>query len=246
MLLREDFEKTGNILFRGRSFFPIIFIGLTELTMIFDDGFIQQVSRECFWEVFCLIVSLSGLFIRIITIGIIPKRTSGRNRKVQVADELNTKGIYSVVRNPLYLGNFFIGFGFALYPQIIWLMVLYILAFWLYYERIIYAEEAFLYRRFGEKYILWANKTPVFIPHLRLYQKPDLKFSFRNILRREYNGLFSIILVIVFFELANDYSHFGKIRHELGWYVLLGFGILFWMIIRVLSKHTSLLRVEGR
>ena len=34
------------------------------------------------------------------------KNTSGRNTHDQVADSLNTSGIYSIVRHPLYVGNF--------------------------------------------------------------------------------------------------------------------------------------------
>ncbi|MEI3590430.1 MAG: hypothetical protein V8Q44_05920 [Alistipes ihumii] len=63
----------------------------------------------------CLLVSLFGLAIRIRTAGHTPDRTSGRNTaEGQVADEPNTTGIYSMMRNPLYVGDLFKWPGIAL------------------------------------------------------------------------------------------------------------------------------------
>ena len=89
-------------------------------------------------------ISFLGLAVRVYTIGCVPEGTSGRNVKEQRADELNTSGIYSIVRNPLYLGNFFICFGLVAYPAPSFYMILsYVLLFLLYHERIIFAEEEF-------------------------------------------------------------------------------------------------------
>lgn len=97
---------------------------------------------------------LALIGIRIFTIGHTSKRTSGRNTKRQIADTLNTTGIYSVVRHPLYLGNFFMFLGVMLFAHLWWLLLIYILVFWLYYERIMFAEEAFLRKNFGDEYFL--------------------------------------------------------------------------------------------
>lgn len=93
-----------------------------------------------------------------ITVGYTPKKTSGRNtKKGQVADYLNTKGMYSIVRNPLYLGNFFMGLGIFLFLCIWWVEFIYTLVFMLYYERIIFAEEQFLVKKFKQQYMEWAT-----------------------------------------------------------------------------------------
>ena len=84
------------------------------------------------------------------------------------------------------------------------LTIIYILFFTLYYERIIFAEEQFLKNKFGEIYIQWAKNTPAFFPKFKNYQKSDLEFSFKNILKREYNGFFAIILVMFVFEIIGD------------------------------------------
>lgn len=56
----------------------------------------------------------------------------------------NTTGMYSIVRHPLYLGNFFVGFGIVLICSSVWLAVVFCLLFVVYYERLMFAEEEFL------------------------------------------------------------------------------------------------------
>ena len=85
-----------------------------------------------------------------------------------------------------------------------WLPVIYVLAFWLYYERIMFAEESFLRQKFGETYQQWAATTPAFLPRFSQWRKPSLPFSWLNVLRREYSGLMIVILCHAgqeFFEL---------------------------------------------
>ncbi len=246
MALIEEFENTGKLLFRWRSYLPLIVIGIFLLAMREYEYPGHSEELDHLWESFCLIISFFGLGIRIFTIGHTPKGTSGRNTKKQVADTLNTTGIYSVVRNPLYLGNFFMGLGIALFAHLWWLTLIYILSFWLYYERIIFAEEAYLRNKFGDEYLAWANVTPVFVPKIRNYRKSNLPFSLRNVLRREYNGFFAVIVVLFVLEVAGDVVAENKIEVDLMWTVLLGVGFIVWMALRTLKKKTTLLDVEGR
>ena len=141
-LLSEQFENTGNWLFKWRSFIPLGLIGVFLLALL--DAHYYGNNVEYTEEWICLAVSLMGLLIRSITIAHTPRKTSGRNTKCQVADTLNTTGIYSIVRNPLYLGNFFMVLGIAMFPGLWYVTAIYVLAFWLFYDRIIFAEEAFL------------------------------------------------------------------------------------------------------
>ena len=149
MALKEDFENTGNWLFRWRSYLPLIMISIFLLALREYEYPGNSEYLDHLWEVFCLIVSFIGLGIRVFTVGHTPKGTSGRNTKGQVAETLNTSGTYSVVRNPLYLGNFFMGLGLAMFAHLWWLTLIYILTFWLYYERIIFTEEEYLRNKFG-------------------------------------------------------------------------------------------------
>ncbi|HAX60985.1 MAG TPA: hypothetical protein DCX95_00265 [Elusimicrobia bacterium] len=246
MALKEEFENTGNWLFRWRSYLPLIVIGVFLLALREYEYPGHSERLDHIWEAVCLIVSFFGLGIRVVTIGHTPKGTSGRNTKHQVAETLNTTGIYSVVRNPLYLGNFFMGLGIALFAHLWWLTLIYILIFWLYYERIIFAEEVFLREKFGEKYLEWANCTPAFIPRFSQYKKADLPFSLRNVLRREYNGFFAVIVVLFVFETVGEIFAEGRIEFDKGWLIILGIGFVVWMVLRSLKKYTNVLNVEGR
>jgi protein-S-isoprenylcysteine O-methyltransferase Ste14 len=104
-------------------------------------------------------------------IGHTPKNTSGRNTKGQIAEELSTTGVYSICRHPLYAGNFLMWLGIAMMTESVAFIVMFCLAFWLYYERIMIAEEQFLRKFFSMAYLIWAEKTPAFIPNLKDWKK---------------------------------------------------------------------------
>ena len=98
------------------------------------------------------------------TVGYVPRGTSGRNTRKQVAEVLNTTGMYSVVRHPLYVGNFIMWLGISLFFHLWWFTLLIALIFWVYYEKIMYAEEAFLEEKFGEQFLALGRKNPAFYP----------------------------------------------------------------------------------
>lgn len=246
MALKEDFEHSGNWLFRWRSYLPLAGLGIILLALREYEYPGHSETLDHIWEVICLIVSYTGLAIRSYTIGYTPKGTSGRNTKQQVADTLNTTGAYSVTRNPLYLGNFFMGLGVVLFAHQWWLTLIYILVFWLYYERIIFAEEAYLRSKFGEEYLAWADCTPVFIPRFRNFKKSALSFSFKNVLRREYNGFFAVIVSLFLLETLGELITKHRLEFDWGWIVALAFGFVVWMTLRTLKKRTRLLDVDGR
>jgi protein-S-isoprenylcysteine O-methyltransferase Ste14 len=245
MALDDEFRKQGEWLFRWRSFLPLIFVPLVGLAL-------TQLNVETLdkwgngWDYSCLGVSFLGLLVRVATIGYVPEHTSGRNTKRQIADQINTTGIYSIVRHPLYVGNFLIGLGISLVQFVWWLPVIYVLAFWLYYERIMFAEESFLRQKFGEAYQQWAATTPAFWPRFRQWRKPLLPFSWRNVLRREYSGLVIVILCHAgqeFFELLiRDH----RIVWKVFWATLLFSGLGAYFVLRWLNRNTTLLRVAGR
>lgn len=245
-MLKNEFVRVGHWLFRWRSYLPVVMIGIFLIAMLDYEYIAHSEELDHLWEGICLVVSFLGLGIRVFTIGHAPRGTSGRNTKQQVADSLNMSGAYSVVRNPLYLGNFFMGLGFALFPHLWWLVLLYVLVFCVYYERIIFAEEEYLNGKFGDQYVEWANKVPAFIPKFSNYKNPELAFSLKNVLKREYNGLFCLISVMFLLEIAGDIIYTRKFEIDLMWYVLQGFGFVAWVTLRSLKKYTVLLNVEGR
>lgn len=246
MSLKEEFEKTGNWLFRWRSYLPLLLVGMILVELRNFEFFGKSEILDDLWEIFCLAVSFFGLGIRMFTVGHTPKRTSGRNTSKQVADTLNTTGIYSLVRHPLYLGNFFIWLGISLFLQLWWLTLICILVFWVYYERIMFAEEAFLRNKFGSDYENWASNTPAFIPKMKGWKKPGLPFSVKNVLKREYNGFFGIITMFTTLEVIGDYFVEGKLEIDLMWGLIFGVGFIAFVTLWTLRKKTGFLSENGR
>lgn len=246
MLLLEEFIKTGNWLFRWRSYLPLVMLAIVLLGFWSFAYPVGSHSYDLAWEMACLAVSLFGMSIRCYTIGHAPKGTSGRNTKRQVADTLNTTGMYSITRNPLYFGNFFMALGISMLPRLWWCSLIYVLAFWLYYERIIMAEESYLTGKFGKEYEDYAARTPAFLPNLKLWQPASLPISIRSVLRSEYSGLFGVITAFTVLELIGTYVAEGRVFFDpvWGWVFLVGF--LVYITLRTLKKKTRLLHVEGR
>jgi hypothetical protein len=91
-------------------------------------------------------------------------------------------------------------FGLAMITENFWFIISFVLAYMLYYERIMYAEERFMIDKFGKEYIDWAEKTPAFIPDFHLYVKPTTKFNWRKVLRQEKNGVFATFLLFFLFD----------------------------------------------
>ena len=249
MALKEEFTKTGNWLFKWRSYFPLLMVPFL-LIALQESKYLENDTREkaqYLWEAFCFAVSFTGLMVRCAVVGYAPKRTSGRNTERQKADTLNTTGLYSVVRHPLYLGNFMIFLGMVLFVQTVWFIVLSILSFWLYYERIMFAEEEFLREKFGESFLRWAKRTPAFLPKFRNWKNPALTSSFRNILKREYNAFFLIITAFSALDILGDVFTHDKFRIEDSmWLLLFITGIIIYFILRTLKTKTKFLNVAGR
>jgi protein-S-isoprenylcysteine O-methyltransferase Ste14 len=248
MALREEFVKSGNWLFRWRSYLPLLIVPLL-LIALRQSKYLEQTAGETaeyIWEGFCALVSFSGLFIRCIVVAYAPRRTSGRNTEHQKAETLNTTALYSVVRHPLYLGNFLIFLGMVLFVQVVWFAVLAVLSFWLYYERIMFAEEEFLRGKFGEGFLAWSERTPAFWPRFRNWRQPALTFSFKNILNREYTAFFLIIASFTLLDLAGDVFTGGKLRIDVIWLTLFIIGLTLYLVLRTLRTKTRILHVEGR
>jgi protein-S-isoprenylcysteine O-methyltransferase Ste14 len=245
MTLIRDFTQTGNFFFRHRSYLPLLFYPLAILVV-----FLKKDSLELYnmtiWSVACLLISLLGLFVRILVTGYVPDGTSGRNTKAQKADTLNTSGIYSLVRHPLYLGNFLMWFGLILYTEHIWFIIISSLLFWLYYERIMFAEEQFVHGKFGDTYKKWAENTPAFLPRLKGWKKPELSFSLKKVIKREYRGLFAVIISFAFFNFLMNYFQSGTLTISSFWLVALIIGTALFIIIRLLKKTTKILDIQRR
>jgi protein-S-isoprenylcysteine O-methyltransferase Ste14 len=245
MALVHEFENSGNWLFKRRSWLPVFMITAGIIMMYLGNR--QAILFDMRDELIFLGVSLFGQVIRILTVGFTPKNTSGRNTvNGQIADELNVTGIYSLLRHPLYLGNFFMWLGPVLFLRSGWFMVVFGLFYWLYYERIMFAEEQFLRRKFGDIYDKWSERVSSFIPLTFYYIAPKLPFSVRNVLKREYNSFVNIFVIFTLLDLFRNYFLSERIYFTEMWILLLGTAFVIWITVRTIHKSTKWLEVEGR
>ena len=248
MVLREDIEKQGSFLFRWRSYLPLLTVPLF-IIALYHSEYLERVFGDFadkFWEGLCIGISFLGLFVRVLVAGYVPRGTSGRNTRWQVAETLNTTGMYSIVRNPLYLGNFIIVLGILLFIQVWWIVVIGIVGTWFFYKRIVFTEEEFLRRKFGIVFLEWKKKTPVFCPRFKNWQKPNIPFSFKTALRREFSTFFSIVASFTFLDITADLLSERKLEIETFWIIFFSVGLIIYITLLILKKKTKILYVEGR
>lgn len=249
MLLKDEMAKSGDVLFRYRSYIPLIMIPLLILSLLsFGQNLYIQDHYNTPLVITALVVGLAGQWIRTLVAGYVPQGTSGRNVHGQVANSLNTTGMYSLCRNPLYLGNFLM----MIAPMILlgnWLLLLAFCAlFWIYYERIIYTEERFLEGKFGEEYTKWAESTPAFFPSFRAYKRSVLGFSLKTMLKREYHSFFGLttsLFATNYIIVAISQRSFKITFDSILLWVFVGSAV-FYLIIRLIVKKTRYFHVEGR
>ena len=245
MALVQTFEKQGNFLFKYRGQFPLIlffiaipFIFLTDYSDITD-------AKEKIYTIISVLLSSLGFLIRFYTIGTTPKGTSGRNTKEQVAEVLNSTGIYAIVRHPLYLGNYLIWIGIATFVFNPFFFLLVSLLFFIYYERIMFAEERFLEKKFREEYLNWANKIPAFIPDFSLYKKSLIPFSIKTVLRREYSGILACVIGFCFVDILRNYK-IGEELFSKNMIYILGATLIISVLLRTIKRNTQILNEKNR
>ena len=240
-------EAQGNWLFRFRGQLPVVLL-LIQLIVYYNAvaGFRLNFEDPFLWSLICLAVSFIGQAVRFAVIAYSPKNTSGRNTKKQVADTVNKTGIYSAVRHPLYVGNFFMWLGVAMITQNIAFVAIFILIFWLFYERIMFAEEQFLSKKFGDDYKEWASRVPAFIPDFSKWIPSEASFSFRNLIKRESVGILNLFVVFWIFSLEFNLIRGNNSITTDPWFYMMAAVGLITLIIWVIRKKTTWLLVEGR
>jgi protein-S-isoprenylcysteine O-methyltransferase Ste14 len=247
MPLLQEMEQQGLVLFKYRGTLPVIII-LAGLAVYVNTKLSRSeitFMSEQNYEFVCLAVALFGGFIRAYTVGYTPFNTSGRNIDGQVADTVNTNGIYSIVRHPLYVGNFFCSLGIAMLTQNLWFVLFFVMVYWVYYERIMVAEEQFLTKKFGARYTDWASVTPAFIFNFKLWKKPQWPFKILKVIRGEKNIFFYIFLIIFIFTAVGEYAVKGKIEFQRPyWAIACGCWVVIYLILKLLKNYTKVLNDE--
>ena len=242
MTLDEHVRALGIHLFRWRSW---TFVLPAAIMLLFRQDYDYPVAGRAggsLFELFCLLVAAGGIAVRIMTIGHIADGTSGRNTTSHKAAVINTTGLYSITRNPLYLGNYLILLGMSLLSQSWEVLAINTLLFAAAYVPIILTEEHFLLQRFGLVYRDYVGRAPRFFPRPWLWRKPDRPLSLRMILRRENDSLFSTVLAFLFIVLVRQYTITGRVGLDVSWIIMGSVVAAVWTVLKILKRRTNLLK----
>ena len=86
-------------------------------------------------------------------------------------EQLINSGPYAYVRNPMYLGRFFVGLGFAIMIKNPWLIAAYVALFAVYAVLRVGGEEARLADHYGDQYAEYCAAVRRFLPRFTRYAK---------------------------------------------------------------------------
>ena len=236
----HELERNGQWLFRWRSYLPLILLPFALLAVATHQNYLADSERWDFvYKLGCLVISLTGLMVRAVTLGYAQPGSSGRNTKQQIADHLNTDGPYSVCRHPLYLGNILMALGVLLFTKSLLLAIAGTLAYILFYERIMATEERFLADKFGETFQAWAKRVPLLLPRFSQWTAPEYPFDPKPAIKGEFYGLTATAASMFVLDTADRWFIEHRLAvHPFWFYFLIATGVLF-LVLRHLRKHTK-------
>jgi len=81
---------------------------------------------------------------------------------------LTQGGPYAFTRNPLYLGSFVMALGIIVAGQGYWLLIPFGLFFAAFYFPVMRAEEQELLQGYGERFVVYSRRVPLFIPGFKM------------------------------------------------------------------------------
>jgi protein-S-isoprenylcysteine O-methyltransferase Ste14 len=119
--------------------------------------------------------------------------------------DLAARGPYALVRNPMYLGRFFIIGGFLLLLGQPWILLPYAIGYWLYMDSRVGREEARLRQIFGESYQRYCAQVRRFVPGLPQPGQPVATWNWK--LFRQNHGPLNLALTLVVWAAVAIWLH---------------------------------------
>jgi protein-S-isoprenylcysteine O-methyltransferase Ste14 len=232
--------RLGNFFFRYRN---ILFIFLYLLLFLPSPELIRKSVFGDAYYLYALIggllITISGQLIRGATIGLAYIVRGGQHKKVY-AEGLVTTGIFTHVRNPLYIGNVLMLWGAGVFANSL-IFSIFIMPLFLYiYQCIILAEEEFLRSKFGLVFVDYTKKVNRWIPNLKgvRHTFSAMKFNWRRWLIKEYGTQFVWLLGLALILLYKYPDLIGtdpmtKRRYVIVCVLVLG---LYYLAIRYMKK----------
>jgi protein-S-isoprenylcysteine O-methyltransferase Ste14 len=229
--IADQLPATGDVLFRWRSYMPLLLVPLFLLS-IWDD----HQPTPFGWELFCFGVSMSGLLFRSFVIGTAPHGTSSRGTRRPTADSLSTRGAYSMVRHPLYIANTLVALGCALLAGTWYLPLIVVLLSFIYHERIAAREEAFLQATFGDSFRAWASEVPAMIPAFGRFEASGVPFQVRKVIVQESHGLCAIGTAFLVLDTIADSVRLGYVHVDRQWLAIFVATLIPFLVVVIAKK----------
>lgn len=220
--------KIGNFFFHYRNFFfPVLYATLFIPTpKVFENETIALAIG--------LLFIVFGITTRCTTIGLEYIIRGGKGRTIY-AEKLVTEGIYSICRNPMYLGNLSILLGFGIFANsALFTFIIFPVYLFIYYA-IIKAEEDFLFGKFGEQFDLFRKNVHALIPKLSKLGSAFKGYSFNwgKVVLKEYNSLF-----IYFVGLLAILLYRESLSFNLFLYLVIPIVVLY-VLVKVIKKSQN-------
>ncbi len=224
--------KVGNFLFKHRTFTPVPLILL--VLVLFRP--LDMGTYNLWVSLGGLLLALGGQMIRVLAVGYSFPGTSGRETYLR-ADSLNTTGIYSLVRNPLYIGNFFIFCGVVTVFSNGFALLMFALFSVVQYHFIIRAEETFLNNRYGQEYHAYLQRVRRIFPAFSGYQANRNPFSLKKVIFKEKDSLFNLLIMILLLLVYKEKVFTGAVTHTLFYSTAAGVLTAIYILVKVLKKR---------
>lgn len=224
--------KLGNFLFKHRSFTPVPLIVLVFIVFKPIDMGGQNISINMIG----LCISLLGEMIRVISVGYAFAGTSGRESYLR-AENLNVTGIYSIVRNPLYIGNFFMFTGLVTVFSNSYALLVFGVFLILQYYFVVLVEENYLIETYGKDYETYCTRVRRIIPTFKDYRKNQNPFNLRKVIFKENDSVFNMLVVYLLVLLYKERVFTGGIGEPF-YYIIPGVVLISgYVIIKIIKKR---------
>lgn len=225
MIMSNRLVRLGDFSFRYRGYLlPIaVMLLLVPSPRLFPNPAYVGVAGS--------LIALIGQAMRVGTIGLAYIIRGGKDHRVY-AEDLVTSGLYSHVRNPMYVANFFLMLGLALASNS-WVFALVgVPLATLMHRSIVAAEEHFLRSKFGPQYDAYCARVPRWIPKLKGLGTTvrSMQFNWRRVLEKEYASPFDWMAAIAVIIILNIWRT-GRLEDHSGLVVLMALIVLARLVV---------------
>ena len=130
------------------------------------------------------LVSLFGELIQIWSFATLDKNQS-----------IVTTGPYSLMRNPMYIGRFFLLGGCLLLIGRIWILILFTVLYYFYMINRVRREEKRLHEIFGNEYVSYCSRVKRFVPSFKQFNWKSLRtFKWRLLVQNHGHWNFALLI----------------------------------------------------